>query len=198
MRVYRVFSNLQIRSGGIVMIEKKVPAIFAEFLNHLGNFTLADNLLNRSTIRARFFMKERFSKVFGTVWLSLLLAYSGIAWAFAECSLDGDESAIDLLTSGNRAKASALDAVAPAIDKPIGTIHCVADSRVFDVIAQTLSNTAVKKPLGAVRLVSFQSNSSTSIDGAGRFGRHPALGWFIGSSPPPPLSRHILLSVLLI
>jgi len=143
-------------------------------------------------------MKDRLLKVFGAVCLSVLFAYSGVAWVFADCLQDSEQSKNEQLVSSNSESARPLIIDARPIDKRTGTLHCVATNRAFDVIAQSYTIASLKQLLGGVQFATFPAISSASIGGVGNFGGHPVPGWLVGSSPSRSLARHLLLSIFLI
>jgi len=155
-------------------------------------------LRSRSVVRARFNMKTRVLKSFGSVCLSVLLGFSSVAWAFDDCLRESGESSNEQLATGNIETAIPLNIDARSVDKPAGAMHCVATYHAFDVIAQSSSIPSLRQLVSAVPLATFLSNSSTSTGAFGLLGGHPHLGGFISSSPPSRLSRHLVLSVFLI
>ena len=144
-------------------------------------------------------MKRRVLKAFGTVWLSVLLAYSGAAWAFEDCLRDSDETgseqpAIPGLDDQN----PLLDLTAPAADGPEARIHCLTTHHEIDAIVQpsaTTSLTGVRKGIGLKSPIANELTWFRKVEAAER---SPYFDWFVSSLPPGFLSRHLFLSVFLI
>jgi hypothetical protein len=131
-------------------------------------------------VSARINMKGRLIKSFAMVWLSVLFAYSGVAWAFEDCLRESGESA---------------EAGGPASE-----VHCLTIHHEFDAIVQSPSASSLTQPRKAIQLKSSLSSGVAAVGKNMTGGRSPHLDSFITSSPPgfPSRSRYLLLSVFLI
>jgi hypothetical protein len=147
-------------------------------------------------------MKGRLIKCLGMVCLSVLFAYSGVAWAFEDCLSESGESTTEQLAIGDsRSHDASVDLVAPSTGEPASQVHCLTIHHEFDAIVQSLLTSSLTQPRKTIQLKSSFSGDGLALAGKNRMGgRSPHLDWFITSSPPgfPSRSRHLLLSIFLI
>ncbi len=137
-------------------------------------------------------MKIKFIKTLGSLGLSVLLAYSSVAWAFDECLQHGEEHTNEQSVDGKFNSPGLFEVSTRSSDEPVRTIHCVETYNAFDMIASSFSLESLRQ--------SFKDLSSTSffpdnLSVAGEFdalkGRSPP-GW-IGSSVASRRRPHYLL-----
>lgn len=129
-------------------------------------------------------MKTRYLKVLATFSLSVLLTYSGAAWALDDCLNDNDEIYWGQDTASSTGTPQA--------------IHCVTPPYEIEGILQSSTATSVtesRKVIGLKSPVSIELTSFRKIDPARK---SPYLDWFISASPPGALLRRFLLSVFLL
>ena len=146
-------------------------------------------------------MSGRLIKSLGMVCLSVLFAYSGVAWAFEDCFREGGENTEEQLTTGNsKSQDASLDLVARP-SQPASQVHCLTSHHEFDAITQSSSTSSLIQLRKTVQFKSSFSSGGLALAGKNRTGeRSLHLDWFITSSPPGFLSRsrYLLLSVFLI
>lgn len=145
-------------------------------------------------------MKGRLIKSLGMVCLSVLFAYSGVAWAFEDCLRDSGESAQEQPASGSFGRRDPLvTLLARSAGGPASEVHCLTTHHEFEAIIQSSSASSLTQPRKAIQLKSsLSSRGLVSVSKNMMGGRSPYLDSFITSSPPGFLARYLLLSVFLI
>ena len=144
-------------------------------------------------------MKRRVLKAFGTVWLSVLLAYSGVAWALEDCLKDSKETAHEQPAFRSRDSGSPLpDNAARSSDGPVARIHCLTTHHELDATLQPSTATSLTGSRKGIGLKSPIANELTWFRKVEAAERSPYFDWFVSSLPPGFLSRHLFLSVFLI
>jgi hypothetical protein len=146
-------------------------------------------------------MKGRLIKSLGMVCLSVLFAYSGVAWAFEDCLRESGENAEEQSATGNsQSRNPSTDFVARSAGGPASELHCLTIHHAFDAIVQSASASSLTQPRKAIQLKSSVSSGVAAVGKNMTGGRSPHLDSFITSSPPgfPSRSRYLLLSVFLI
>lgn len=147
-------------------------------------------------------MRSSFAKSLGTVCLSILLLYSGVAWALENCLEKGEANGDERTEYGETSSAGADPAFASLASPlnpsrhPITRIHCLVGHYEIGPILQASSEARLTRSGGGVLLKASpfhgqvsSSETKTSFLGAifARFSPSPFLG---------ALSRHLFLSVL--
>jgi hypothetical protein len=147
-------------------------------------------------------MKGRLIKSLGMLWLSVLFAYSGVAWAFEDCFKGTEDSVNEQVPTGNsQSNNSSVDLPAASDGDRASEVHCLTIHHEFDAIVQSSSASFLTQPRKAIQLKSSFSSRGLALVGEDMTGgRSPHLDSFITSSPPgfPLRSRYLLLSVFLI
>ncbi len=146
-------------------------------------------------------MKGRFLKSLGMLYLSVLFAYSGVAWAFEDCLRETGESAEEQSAGGSfESRKPSTDFVGRSAGGLASEVHCLTIHHEFDAIVQSSSASSLTQPRKAIQLKSSVSSGVAALGKNITGGRSPHLDWFITSSPPgfPSRSRYLLLSVFLV
>jgi len=146
-------------------------------------------------------MRGRFLKSFGTICLSILLLYSGVAWALGNClsesgSVDTDHrprQEYGAVTSERADPSTGLAAHLP--HRPSGKIHCL-DSHDLTRLIVGPSSALRLKPFGSGVLVKSFRAAGLASSSEARIAGLVALDWFPPFSLPVSSSRHLFLSVL--
>src|SRR5512135_701510 len=157
---------------------------------HLSSFysiPMLARILRMIASDERTFMKQRFLLSSAVVFLSLLLVYSGVVWAFEECFRGSDTVISEQFASVNLENPNLAKGVVRSTVEHLGVLHCVPVSRTFDVIAQILPITSFEHFLGLAPLMSRLLERPTSPGGFGSFGGH-LLG---GGGFVPLASSHV-------
>lgn len=146
-------------------------------------------------------MTGRFLKSSGTFCLSILLLYSGVAWALGNClsesgSVDpdhGPRQEYNAVASERAGPSTGLAAHLP--QRPSGKIHCL-DSHDLTALTIGPSSALRLKPAGGgISLKSSLAGGSASSSEAQIAGLF-AFDWFPPFSLSVSQSRHLFLSVL--
>jgi len=143
-------------------------------------------------------MKCKFAKTFGSLCLSVLFAYSSIAWAFDECPQDGAEQAFELAVDGKFTSPGLLDVASRSSEEPVRKVHCVATYHAFDVIASSFRIEGVRHALKDLSSTSFCADSllAGSVFDALKGRSFP--GWMDHSFASGRRSRYLFLAVFLV
>jgi hypothetical protein len=143
-------------------------------------------------------MKCKFTKTFGSLCLSVLFAYSSIAWAFDECSQDGAEQAFELAVDGKFASPGLLDVSTRSSEEPVRTVHCIATYHAFDVIASSFRNEDVRHAFKDLSSTSFRADSLLPVRVFNALNGRSPPGWIDHSFASGQRSRYLVLSVFLV
>jgi len=144
-------------------------------------------------------MQRLVLKTFGTVCLSVLLAYSGVAWALEDCLRGSEDTGSEQpAIPGPDDQNPSADLAARFPDGPIAKIHCLTAHHEIDAIVRSSDTTSLTGSRKGIRLKLPLSNELTWFRKVEAAERSHYLDWFVSSSPPGFLSRHLLLSVFLI
>jgi hypothetical protein len=143
-------------------------------------------------------MKLKILKTFGSLFLSALLGYSSVAWAFDECLSEGETKPNEQVSRRTFYDLGPLAPSARAGDESGNSIHCIPTYRSFDAIAPASSIAALKQ--------SFKDLPSTLLL-SGTLAEGAVVNAWTGRSPPnwvgDSLSsgqrpRYLLLAVFLV
>ena len=144
-------------------------------------------------------MQRLVLKTFGTVCLSVLLAYSGVAWALEDCLRGSEDTGSEQpAIPGPDDQNPSADLAARFPDGPIAKIHCLTAHQGIDALARPSTASSLTECRKGIRLKSPISNELTWFRKVEAAERSHYLDWFVSSSPSGFLSRHLLLSVFLI
>jgi hypothetical protein len=145
-------------------------------------------------------MIARLRKSLGTIFLSVLLVNSGVAWALDDCSGDGErighehvphEQSVVGAPAANDAESTPLSLRYPETTR----LHCLNShyANGLDAVAATAfrwekptKSVVFKAPLSYGSVLSNETNAWLAS----------LLDWLSSSSPPVSFSRYLLLSVL--
>lgn len=146
-----------------------------------------------------FDMKSKFLKTFGTVWLSMLVAYTGVAWAFDDCLKDGDETVQAQSLDGIRASDSPWWSIDSFPHGPSQVkLHCPPGYYEINAVAQSSSASLTQVRKASQLKKSFLAGALTSLNDLETARRSPHMDWFVSSSPPGSLPRYLVLAVFII
>lgn len=138
-------------------------------------------------------------RTLGMVGLTLLLIYSGVAWALEDCSKESDETGWEQMAFGDLTSRTPLpDNAARPASAPNTGIRCLTNHHEIDAILRPSTATSLKESQNVIRFESPLSVELTLFRDLGLSWKSPYLDWFASSSPPGFLSRYLLLSVFLI
>lgn len=145
-------------------------------------------------------MKTSFVKSLGAISLSVLLIYSGVAWALENCLENGDaeERSEYSENSITPAEAVVLSLASPANPDghPITIIHCmVSYSEVGPMVQSSSESRLARSEKSALLKVSSPGGSLVASEIDSLWSR-ALLDWYVLLSSPNGISRYLLLSVL--
>lgn len=143
-------------------------------------------------------MKSKFHYAFGLMCLSILLAYSSVAWAFDECLYDAEENSTERFARSAFYDLGSIDESSSSSDEAAGIIHCVSTHHAFDIITPGFSIEALRHAQKDLSSTSFRADSllAVTVFDALR-GRSPPR-WIDGSLALGKRSRYLFLSVFLV
>jgi len=143
-------------------------------------------------------MKRKFIKTFGSLCLSVLLAYSSVAWAFDECLQHGEEHTNEQAVDGRFNSSGLLEVSTRSSEEPVRTIHCVETYNAFDMIASSFSIESLRQSFKDLSSTSFLAdNLSATGEVDALKGRSPPI-WIGCSLPLGQRPRYLFLSVFLV
>jgi hypothetical protein len=144
-------------------------------------------------------MKGRFFKSIGIVCLSVLFAYSGIAWALDDCLRESEETVEEQSAIGNfEIRTPSRNFVTRSADAPDSEVHCLITRHEFDAAVQSSAMTSLTQPRKGLQLTFPLASGLTSLGKNLTSGRSLCLDSFVTFSPPGFLSRYLLFSIFLI
>jgi hypothetical protein len=138
-------------------------------------------------------MKIKLIKIFGSLCLSVLLAYASVAWAFDECLQHGEEHSNEQAVDGRFNSSGLLEVSTRTSDEPVRTIHCVETFTAFDMIASSFESLRQSfKDLSSTSYFADNLSAPGEVDALkGR--SHPS--WIGSSVASRHRPRYLLLSV---
>lgn len=134
-------------------------------------------------------MKTSFLKSFGIVSLSVLLVYSGIAWALENCLEDCE---------GHEGAAHSEGSITSALNlahHPITTIHCLVSHYEIGPMAQAASEVRLARSEKSVVLKTSLAGGSVIARETNSLWSHALFEWYAQLYSSSGVSRHLLLSV---
>lgn len=146
-------------------------------------------------------MKASFLKSLGTVSLSVLLLYSGVAWTLENCleALEDSEAheragySETSVTSPEPAVPSSAVSLNP--DRhPFATIHCIVSHYQTGPMVQVSSGSSLTAPRDLVSKISL-AGGSVIVGKTNSFWLHALFEWYARLSSSSGVSRHLFLSV---
>ena len=147
---------------------------------------------------------KRVVKIFVTIWLVFLLAYSGAAWAIENCLADYEEAGADN-NYHERSSHGSMEgnySVRPLPMReptgPIDVIHCRTNHHELYATDQRSNTTISTRSRKGTSLKTPLLVGSISLRESGSIFRNSHFNWFLSSSPPGFVSRHVFLSIFLI
>jgi len=144
-------------------------------------------MLSKKTYRDQ--MKTSFLKPFGIVSLSVLLVFSGVAWALENCLEDGED---------HEAAASSEGSIGSPVNlahHPITLIHCTISHHEIGPMARG-STTLSMAPSGEKTLLKVSLPGGCSVASeTNSLWLTSFLDWYLLHSSPSGRSRYLFLSV---
>jgi hypothetical protein len=144
-----------------------------------------------------FMMRSRFVKVLGLAWLSVLLAYSGAAWAIGNCLKDSSGRGPRQTISGVLDDRNPTLVSVPLVTEgSVDVLHCPSNDHEIRGIVQPTIMASFTSPRKGTKVP--LSHTPTASRERGTAKPHWDLEWSTSSAPPSVRSRHLFLSVFLI
>lgn len=134
-------------------------------------------------------MKTSFLKSFGIVSLSVLLVYSGIAWALENCLKDCEDHERAAYSEGSITSALNL------AHHPITIIHCPVSHYEIGPMAQAASEVRLARSEKSVVLKTSLAGGSVIARETNSLWSHALFEWYAQLYSSSGVSRHLLLSV---
>lgn len=145
-------------------------------------------------------MKALFLKSLGTVSLSVLLLFSGVAWTLENCQEDGDAKDHDRagycetsITSPEPAVLSPAVSLKPDRD-PFTTIHCVVAHYQIGPMLQVSAGSSLTPSRDLLSKISL-AGGSVRVGKTNSLWLHALFEWYARLSSSSGVSRHLFLSV---